>query len=170
MRTIELLWSNPWPVSYLYERLKPEDHNRNPIPEMQNYGVYMYLDNVGRVRYVGQAFNKSDLALQKRIRWEIVKDGDGCTESAFYQKCMKYNVDRLNLQVKVAELRNPCCEGSSNEIDCKFMNAIERALIFDRARAGDLLINETGKRRYRLGPIDIINRGNIAPLSGRIVL
>lgn len=90
--------------------------------------------------------------------------------SAFYKKCKKYNVDRFDLLLKVAHLKNPQKDGIKTEVDKEFMNAIERALIFKRAQAGDPLMNETGKKRYRLGLIEIVNDGERAPLPDIIPL
>jgi hypothetical protein len=106
------------------------------------------------------------------VRWEIVKDGNGCAESAFYKKCKEYNVDRFDLLLKVAHLKNPQENGINvevNEVSDKFMNAIERALIFERADAGDPLMNETGKSSYRLGQTEIANEGEFSPLPASIM-
>jgi len=169
LRKVELHWFTLGPVKILYEVLKPDDHFRNPaFPELNDYGVYMYLEkDTGKARYVGQAFNKSSMALRRRVRWEIVKDGNGCAESVFYRKC---KVDRFNLILKVAHIKDAKENEIAVKVDDKFMNAIERALIFERARAGDPLMNETGKSSYRLGPIEVVNNGDFAPLPASIVL
>jgi hypothetical protein len=168
MRKVKLNWFSAQPVTVLFEGLRSVEYFRNPdFPELNNYGLYMFLDkDRGKARYIGQA-----LDLKKRVRWEIVKDGNGCAESAFYLKCKKYNVNRFNLLLKVAHLKNPQKDGINvNEVADEFMNAVERALIFERARAGDPLMNETGKSSYRLGPTEIINCGDFTPLPASIVL
>jgi len=159
-------------VKSLYDVLKPDDYFRNPaFPDaLDDYGVYMYLEkDSSKTRYIGQAFRNGTMALGSRIRWEVVKNGENCAESAFYQKCRKYNVDRFSLLLKVAHLTNLQKDGISVQVDDKFVNAVERALIFNRAQAGDPLMNETGKTSYKLGPIDITNTGDFSPLSARIV-
>ena len=98
----------------------------------------MYLNrDTGRAKYIGQAFENSPMALRSRIRWETVKDGNGCAESAFCRKCQEYKVDRFDLMIKVAHLKNPLKDGTATEVDTQFMNAIERALIFERAKVKD---------------------------------
>jgi hypothetical protein len=172
LRRVELNWFNLGQVKALYHILKPDDYFKNPaFPELNDYGVYMYLDrDSSKIRYIGQAYGSGIAALGSRIRWEVVKDGKDCAESAFYQKCKKYNVDRFNLILKVAHLKNPQKDGISVQVDDKFVNAVERALIFNRAQEGDPLMNETGKTSYRLGPIEITNTGHFVPLLARIVL
>lgn len=170
MRKVTIHWFGPWYVKILYEGLRSDEHfKKHDFPELKNYGLYMYLDKAGKARYIGQAFKDSPIALQIRVRWEIVKDGNGCTESAFYRKCKKYGVDRFDLLLKVAHLKNPQENGINVAVNDKFMNAMERAVIFERARAGDALMNETGKNSYRLGPIEIFNEGEFSPLPARII-
>lgn len=172
MRKVELQWNSLGLVKVLYGVLRPDDYFRNPaFPELNNYGLYMFLEkSAEKARYIGQAFDKSSRALRRRVRWEMVKDGNGCAESAFSKKCQKYTVDRFDLLLKVAHLRNPQNDGINTKVDDKFMNAIERALIFQRTQAGDPLMNETGKTKYRLGPIEIVNNGDRKPLPLSIVL
>jgi len=171
MRTVNLHWSYPWPVKELYHRFKPDDCYKNPIPEMTTYGVYMYLDDqTGKARYIGQAFNTKSSPIQHRVRWEIVKDGSSGTESAFYQLCKEHDVDKFRLLLKVAHLFDPKIDGATTIVDDRFMNAVERALIFERASIGDPLMNKTGKTRYRLGPIEIINKGDFSPFLSKIIL
>jgi len=112
MRTVQLHWFSALPVKTLYEILKPEDYFRNPdFPELNTFGVYMYLDkNTGRAVYIGQAFGNGK-TLRKRVSWEIVKDGNGCARSAFYVNCNENNVDRFNLLLKAAHLKNPQQDG-----------------------------------------------------------
>jgi len=169
---VELQWFALGPVKALYEVLKPEEHYKKPeFPELNNYGFYMYLEkDAERARYIGQAYNRSVFALRRRVRWEIVKDGDGCAESAFCCKCKKYNVDRFNLLLKVAHIKSIQKGGVNVEVDDKIVNAIERALIYERAQAGDPLMNETSKKSYKLEPIEIINSGDHKPLPARIIL
>jgi len=169
----ELQWFNIGLVKDLYPRLKPEDHYKHPVPDLDNFGFYMfYVDKEGeKAKYVGQAPSKKRLPLQSRVRWEIVKDGKGCTESAFFQKCEKYKVDRFNLLLKVAHIKKLQRDGIDvTEVDDKMMNAIERALIFKLTQLGHLLMNETSKKSYRIGPIDMINNGDHKPLPPKIVL
>ena len=155
---VELKWFNVGPVKSLYEILKPENYYNNPLlsKELNTYGI--------------QAFDKSNMALRRRVRWEIVKDGNGCAESAFCKKCKEHSIDRFNLLLKVAHPENPKKDGSNVTVDPKFMNAVEMALIFEIAQAGDPLMNKTGKKRYRLEPIEILNCGDYTPLPARIVL
>jgi len=169
---VELQWFSLGPVKILYEALKPEDYYKNPLlpKQFKNYGVYMYLDKgTGKARYIGQAFNRKLCPLGYRVRWEITKDGNGCAESVFFKKCKKYNVDRFDLMLKVANITKSKRDNVDVEVDDKMMNAIERALIFERVQAGDPLMNETGKKRYRLEPIEIINIGDFSPLQANIV-
>lgn len=172
MRTVQLQWSHPWSVKELYHRFKPDDYFKKSITEMTTYGFYMYLDEfTGKVRYIGQAFSKKKSApLQHRVRWEIVKDGSSGTESAFYKLCLEHDIDKFRLLLKVAHLFDPKIDGATTIVDDRFMNAVERALIFERASVGDPLMNKTGKTRYRLGPIEIINKGDFSPLPSKISL
>ena len=170
MRTVQLQWSHPWSVKDLYDRYKPDDYFKNPILEMTTFGLYMYLDEyTGKARYIGQAFNTKSAPLQYRVRWEIVKDGRSGTESAFHQLCIKHDVDKFRLLLKVAHIRDPEIDGSTVIVDVQFMNAIERALIYERASIGDPLMNKTGKTRYRLGPVEIVNTGDFTPLPSKII-
>ena len=72
--------------------------------------------------------------------------------------------------MKVAHFKGIQKDGIYVQVDDKFVNAVERALIFKRAQAGDPLMNETGKTNYRLGPIEIVNTGDFAPLLASVVL
>jgi hypothetical protein len=164
-----LQWIDLGSVKVLYEVLKPDDYFRNSAyPELNTYGLYMYLEkDLAKVRYIGQAFGNSLMPLKRRIRWEIVKDGVGCAESAFCKK-FQNKADRFELVLKVAHLRNPRRDEINVKVDDKFMNAIERALIFQSAQVGDPLMNETGKSSYKLEPIKIVNCGDFAPLPAII--
>ncbi len=178
MRTVKLHWFHAVPVVVLYESLKPDSYYRNPnFPELNEFGFYMYLEkDTAKAKYIGQAYDspplshRRTLSLRRRVRWEIVKDGIDCAKSAFYFKCKKYGVDRLSLLLKVAHLESAQVDGKEIIIDQEFMNAVEAALIFERAQTGDLLMNETHTETYGLGPIDIMNYGEITPLPPRIVL
>lgn len=131
----------------------------------------MYLEkDTERARYIRQADDKSGIALRRRVRWEIVKDSNGCAKSAFCSKCEEYHVDRFNLLLKVAHIKSAQKDGVNLKVDFKVMNAIERASIFERAKAGNPLMNKTGKKSYRLEPIEIINSGDHKPLSARMIL
>jgi hypothetical protein len=166
MKKISLRWSNLFSIEELYVRLKNVDSYRNPVPEMENYGFYMYLDKKSNeTLYIGQAYNKKRAPLHNRIRWEIVKDGSKGTVSAFHKKCIKYGVNKKDMNIKVAHI----CY-SNYDVDQYLMNSIERAIIYERACNGDPLMNETGKKRYKLGPIEITNKGNHSPLPNRINL
>lgn len=65
MRKVKLHWSIGRPVRVYFDGLKSNEHFRNSeFSELKGFGVYMYLDkDNGEARYVGQAFEDSDIAL-----------------------------------------------------------------------------------------------------------
>ncbi|MGD0643385.1 MAG: hypothetical protein ABSA75_00590 [Candidatus Bathyarchaeia archaeon] len=176
MRKVDLEWFNLGSVQNLYEYLKPDDYFRKlSSEELKTIGLYMFIDKADQARYIGQAFNNKQYPLAHRVRWEIVKNGAGCAESAFFQKCTKYAVDRFDFTLKVAHIKNPLQDGSVVEEEDKetmkfFINAVERALIFKMATLGQPLMNETGKTSYKLGPIEIANSKDHIPLPKSICL
>lgn len=136
MKTVNLHWEPVGAVEDLYGNLRPENHYQKPISNLFGYGLYMFLSrNPDEARYIGQAFEDSQIALQNRVRWEIVKDGkNGYTKSAFNIQCARFEnkVNPFELYLKVAHVKNPKQDGISIDllsIDFwtakKFVNAVE---------------------------------------------
>jgi hypothetical protein len=172
----ELEWHNLGSVKALCDILKPDDYYRKlSVEPLKKIGFYMFIDETGQARYIGQAFNTKVYPLAHRVRWEITKDGNGCTTSAFFEQCNKETnrLDRFKFNLKVAHIHNPTDNGISlkeSDITKKFMNAVERALIFRMYTLGHSLINEAGISSYNLGPIKITNTGDFEPIPKEIEL
>lgn len=91
----------------------------------------------------------------------MIKDGaNGGAVSQFSEKCQRFAVEKLSLQVKVAHIKEATDKGNQIVPDPKLMNDIEMALIHEMKP----LMNEHGTRRYRRGSIEIFNSGNFSPL------
>jgi len=89
MKKARLFWSEPYNVATLLEDFRqPYSFSDKKYPEFIGFGLYMYLNQkLEKIIYIGQAFDKTPRSLRNRIRWEIIKNGIGCTKSQFHIDC-----------------------------------------------------------------------------------
>ena len=165
-----LFWFGPHSVAGLKKALKqPVSLSDEKYPFLNNFGLYMYLDNnLREVVYLGQALTDGPRSLRDRIRWEITKDGNKCALSKFNKDCEELKIRSTDLFLKVAHIEEATENGSQIPIrDYKLINNIEMALIHEISQNTSReqpILNIQGKKRYRQGRIKIINNGNFSPL------
>ena len=166
MKRVSLQWYRSYSISELYEILKQSvSVSDKKYPSLNNYGFYMYLDqNLTKVLYIGQAYDRSPRSLRNRIRWEIVKDGTNGTWSTFSKDCANYKMNKFSLKLKVAHITKATYKEDRIVPDQKLMNDVEMALIHEMKPC----MNKSGKQRYRRESIEIMNQGNFAPLPKKI--
>jgi hypothetical protein len=173
VKTVDLKWSFVGKVKDLYEELWPPNHYSSPNAKLAGWGLYMFVANGSKeARYIGQAFDGSMLSLQKKVRWEIIKDDNCYNPSNFNEKCRVGRVNPFELSLKVAHLENPQVDGIGINLETmafwdakKFLNSIEGALIILLVSAGNHMINKTWAKSYNLGPVKIFNSGDFVPLQ-----
>jgi hypothetical protein len=156
MKEISLNWVGPFYVTDMEENFRLA----LPVfdlkyPDLKSWGFYMFLDEHGIVD-IGSASGKGR-ALRTRLKNET------SIKSAFFGELEEIGVDRKTLQLKVGILIEATENG--NKISLVDPYDIEFALICK----GDPRINTHGIKRYRHGDIEIINKGNFAPLPQRFV-
>jgi hypothetical protein len=166
MKRIKLMWYGPYNVAYLSEILKqPVSVSDEKYPTLKKYGFYMFLDNkLFKVLYIGQAFDDSPRSLRNRIRWEIIKDGNGVALSKFYATCEEHGINVSSLNLKVAHIDEALYNKKPIVHDPKLMNDIENALI-NRMQP---LLNKKGKKEYKGQSLEIFNGGSFEPLPRKI--